>query len=179
MTTAALSGGLLIGGDRITDASGGTYRHVYSATGQPNGTIPLAGAAEIDRAVASAWDAHREWMSLTVDRRRDLLIDLADAVHESLDDLARLNVDDYAVPISFAGNAMLLERFLRHFAGYVDKPARRAAESLARMGHRQRNRAARTDLHCQGVGAAAPGTALIYCRSLTPMDRVWKSNTQS
>lgn len=29
---------------------------------------------------------------------------------------------DYGVPISFAGTAMLLERFLRHFAGYVDKP---------------------------------------------------------
>jgi aldehyde dehydrogenase (NAD+) len=43
-------------------------------------------------------------------------------VHENLDELARLNVHDYAVPISFAGNAILLERFLRHFAGYVDKP---------------------------------------------------------
>ncbi|MEY2523244.1 MAG: hypothetical protein QOJ66_1809 [Ilumatobacteraceae bacterium] len=117
-----LSGGLLIGGDRITEASGGTHSHIYPATGQPNAIIPLAGAAEIDRAVASAWQAHREWMSLTVDRRRDLLIDLADAVHENLDELARLNVHDYAVPISFAGNAILLERFLRHFAGYVDKP---------------------------------------------------------
>jgi acyl-CoA reductase-like NAD-dependent aldehyde dehydrogenase len=98
------------------------YTHIYPATGQPNAHIPLAGADDIDRAVASGWDAHREWMSLTVDRRRDLLIDLADAVHEHLDELARLNVDDYAVPISFAGNAILLERFLRHFAGYVDKP---------------------------------------------------------
>jgi acyl-CoA reductase-like NAD-dependent aldehyde dehydrogenase len=123
MTLApTLSGGLLIGGDRITDASGGTYAHIYPATGQPNATIPLAGADEIDRAVGSAWDAHREWVALTVDRRRDLLIDLADAVHENLDELARLNVQDYAVPISFAGNAILLERFLRHFAGYVDKP---------------------------------------------------------
>jgi aldehyde dehydrogenase (NAD+) len=122
MTTASLSGGLLIAGDRIADASGGVHAHIYPATGQPNAHIPLAGADEIDRAVASAWDAHREWMSLTVDRRRDLLIDLADAVHENLDDLARLNVHDYAVPISFAGNAILLERFLRHFAGYVDKP---------------------------------------------------------
>jgi aldehyde dehydrogenase (NAD+) len=123
MTLAStLSGGLLIGGDRITEASGGTHSHIYPATGQPNAIIPLAGAAEIDRAVASAWQAHREWMSLTVDRRRDLLIDLADAVHESLDELAHLNVHDYAVPISLAGNAILLERFLRHFAGYVDKP---------------------------------------------------------
>lgn len=120
--TLTLSSGLLIGGDRIIEASGGTHAHVYPATGQPNATIALAGAAEIDRAVASAWDAHREWMALTVDRRRDLLIDLADAVHANLDDLTRLNVHDYAVPISFAGNGILLERFLRHFAGYVDKP---------------------------------------------------------
>ena len=120
--TATLAGGLLIGGDRITDASGGTHAHLYPATGQPNAHIPLAGADEIDRAVASAWAAHREWVALPVDRRRDLLIDLADAVHENLGDLARLNVHDYAVPISFAGNAVLLERFLRHFAGYADKP---------------------------------------------------------
>src|SRR4029453_1048443 len=123
MTSApTLSGGLLIGGDRIAEASGGTYAHIYPATGQPNAHIPLAGADDIDRAVASAWEAHREWMSLTVDRRPDLLIDLAAAVREVFDALARLNVQDYAVPISFAGNAILLERFLRHFAGYVDKP---------------------------------------------------------
>jgi acyl-CoA reductase-like NAD-dependent aldehyde dehydrogenase len=121
-STVSLPTGLLIGGDRITDSSGGIHPHIYPVTGQPNATVPLAGAAEIDSAVVSAWDAHREWMSLTVDRRRDLLIDLADAVHENLNELARLNVHDYAVPISFAGNAILLERFLRHFAGYVDKP---------------------------------------------------------
>ncbi len=113
---------MLIGGERIAEASGGMHAHIYPATGEPNAHTPLAGADEIDRAVASAWDAHKEWMALTVDRRRDLLIDLADVVHENLDELARLNVHDYAVPISFAGNAILLERFLRHFAGYVDKP---------------------------------------------------------
>jgi aldehyde dehydrogenase (NAD+) len=113
---------VIIDGDRIMKSSGGMYAHIYPATGQPNAHIPLAGADEIDRAVASGWEAHREWMALTVDRRRDLLIDLADAVHEHLDELARLNVHDYAVPISFAGNAIMLERFLRHFAGYADKP---------------------------------------------------------
>jgi acyl-CoA reductase-like NAD-dependent aldehyde dehydrogenase len=118
----SLSGGLLITGDRITRSSGGTHQHIYPATGQPNAGVQLAGGAEIDEAVASGWGAHREWMSLTADRRREKLIDLADAVHDNLDELARLNVHDYAVPISFAGNAILLERFLRHFAGYVDKP---------------------------------------------------------
>lgn len=72
--------------------------------------------------MAAAKRAQRAWVSLTVDRRRDLLIDLADLVHEHLDELAELNVRDYAVPISYAGTSMLLERFLRHYAGYVDKP---------------------------------------------------------
>ena len=114
--------GLLIGDDRITRSSAGTHDHVYPATGQPNAVVALAGPPEIDRAVAAAWQAHRHWMSLTVDRRRDLLIDLADLVHEHLAELAELNVRDYAVPISFAGTALLLERFLRHYAGYADKP---------------------------------------------------------
>jgi acyl-CoA reductase-like NAD-dependent aldehyde dehydrogenase len=61
-------------------------------------------------------------MALSVDRRRDALIDLADVVHQHLAELAELNTRDYGVPISYAGNAILLEEFLRHFAGYVDKP---------------------------------------------------------
>lgn len=97
------------------------YEHIFPATGRPNATVALAGAPEIDRAVASAWAAQREWAALTVDRRRDLLIGLADVVGAHLDELAELNVHDYGVPISYAGTAMLLERFLRHFAGYVDK----------------------------------------------------------
>ncbi|MCX5046428.1 aldehyde dehydrogenase family protein [Aldersonia sp. NBC_00410] len=125
MTSApatSTAAGLLIGGDRVTNSSGGMHQHIYPATGLPNATVALAGAAEIDRAVDSGTQAQREWMSLTVDRRRDLLIDLADVVHDHLDEFARLNVHDYAVPLSFAGTAILLERFLRHFAGYVDKP---------------------------------------------------------
>ena len=50
------------------------------------------------------------------------LIHLADVVHEHLAELAELNTRDYGVPISYAGNGILLEQFLRHFAGYVDKP---------------------------------------------------------
>ena len=114
--------GLVVGGDRITASSVPHHEHIYPGTGRPNAIVALAGASEIDRAVACAWEAHREWSGLTVDRRRDLLIDLADVVHEHLDELAALNVHDYAVPVSFAGTAILLERFLRHFAGYADKP---------------------------------------------------------
>lgn len=114
--------GLLVGGDRITRSSGALHDHIYPATGQSNATIVLAGAAEIDHAVASAREAQRQWVALTGDRRRDLLIELADAVQENFTELSTLNVHDYAVPISVAGNSVLLERFLRYFAGYADKP---------------------------------------------------------
>ena len=121
-TAVTLSAGLLIGGELTTRAAGGLHQHVQPATGQPDFTVPLAGSSDIEDAVHSARDAQRAWMSLTVDRRRDMLIDLADVVHDRLDELALLNVHDYAVPISLAGTGHMLEWFLRHFAGYVDKP---------------------------------------------------------
>lgn len=124
MTTATsppLPGALLIGGERITAASGGSYEHAYPGTGALNATIPLAGHQEIDRAVDSAWDAHREWISYPVDRRRDLLFALADVVRDHFVELTELNVHDYGVPVSVAGNSVLTERFLRYYAGYADK----------------------------------------------------------
>lgn len=111
-----------IGGGRVTDASGGVYEHRFAGTGQVNARVRLAGSADIDRAVASGREAQREWIALGVDRRRDLLIDLADAVAARMAEFSQLNVHDYAVPVSFAANTVLLERFLRYFAGYVDKP---------------------------------------------------------
>ncbi len=117
-----LRAGLVVGGDRITRTSGGIHEHIYPATGRPNAKVSLAGPSEMDEAVRSAAEAQREWMSLTADRRRDVLIDLADAVGENMSEFSRLNVQDYAVPVSLAINTVLVERFLRHFAGYVDKP---------------------------------------------------------
>lgn len=125
MTTTASdplhAGALLIGGERVTVASGGTYDHIYPGTGLRNATIPMAGEAEVDRAVENAWEAQREWVSYPVDRRRDLLLDLADATAQHFTELAELNVHDYGVPLAIAGNSVLTERFLRYYAGYADK----------------------------------------------------------
>lgn len=124
MTTILRSSiaGLLIGSDRITPTSVAPHSHIYPGTGERNATVALAGPEEIDLAVTTARAAQRQWAALGVDRRRDALIDLADVVHEHVDELAELNTHDYGVPISYAGNAVMVEQFLRHFAGYVDKP---------------------------------------------------------
>ncbi|WP_041788423.1 aldehyde dehydrogenase family protein [Mycolicibacterium gilvum] len=114
--------GLLIGTDRLTRTSLAPHPHIYPATGAPNATVALAGADEVGMAVSAAREAQREWITLGVGQRRDKLIDLADVVREHLGELAELNTLDYGVPISYAGNAVMLDQFLRHFAGYVDKP---------------------------------------------------------
>lgn len=112
--------GLLIGGDRIT-VTDSAHRHIYPGTGEVNATVALAGANDIAHSVTAAREAQREWTALTVDVRRDRMFDLAGVVHDHRDELAALNVQDYGVPISFAGTATMLESFLRHFAGYADK----------------------------------------------------------
>ncbi|MGC4963249.1 aldehyde dehydrogenase family protein [Gordonia sp. DT101] len=113
---------LLIGGDWVTGSSAVTYDHIYPATGEPNAKITLAGPDEVDQAVASAREAQREWMSLPIGRRRDIMFDLADAVHDNIDTLGRLSIHDFAVPIRTApGHAMLAESFIRYYAGHVDK----------------------------------------------------------
>ncbi|GAA5056928.1 acyl-CoA reductase-like NAD-dependent aldehyde dehydrogenase [Thermocatellispora tengchongensis] len=118
----AAAAALLIGDERITDASGGAYEHVFPGTGTVNATIPLAGAEEIDAAVRSASAAQREWAALSPGRRHDLLRALARAVEADAETLARLNVHDYAVPIAMSpGQGAMLVRFLDYYAGWVDK----------------------------------------------------------
>ncbi|HVW41100.1 MAG TPA: aldehyde dehydrogenase family protein [Amycolatopsis sp.] len=116
------SGAMLIGDEWVKDTSGGTYEHIFAATGRPNAEIAVAGAEEVDRAVGSAWAAQREWISWTVDQRRDALIRLADLVHEHTDELTAINTHDYAVPVLVSpAHPNQLERFLRYYAGWVDK----------------------------------------------------------
>jgi aldehyde dehydrogenase (NAD+) len=52
-----LPSGLLIGGELLADGSGGTHEHRNPASGQIQRSVPLAGPAEIDRAVRSAREA--------------------------------------------------------------------------------------------------------------------------
>ncbi|MFW0796758.1 aldehyde dehydrogenase family protein [Gordonia sp. CPCC 205515] len=121
-TADVLPTGLLIAGDSVTDSSGGTHDHIYPATGIANATIALAGDTEVDRAVTAGREAQREWMSLPIGRRRDIMFDLADAVHDNIDELGRLSIHDFAVPLRTApGHAMLAESFIRYYAGHVDK----------------------------------------------------------
>lgn len=112
---------LLIGEETITDSSGGVFDHIFPGNGQVNAVITMAGDEEIDRAVTSAAAAQRQWIVMTVEQRRDLLAALAAAVDAASDELAALNVHDYAVPIAMAANSSLAVKFFQYYAGWVDK----------------------------------------------------------
>ena len=113
---------LLIGDRRLGDASGGRHDHVYAATGKVTGSIPLAGAAEIDQAVAAARAAAPAWAAMNPDKRRDIMLRFADLVIEHAEQLGRLSVIDNSVVIRNAryGPFVAADAF-RYNAGWADK----------------------------------------------------------
>ncbi len=116
------AGGLLLGDEIVTSSTGGTYEHVFAATGEVNATVALAGAEEVDRAVQTAKKAQREWLRIGPEARRDLLNKYADLVETQLDELTTLNVHDNGMPLLVSGlQPATLVRYLRYYAGYADK----------------------------------------------------------
>jgi aldehyde dehydrogenase (NAD+) len=91
---------LVIGGERISSASGGTFEHVNPATGRGQGAIPMAGVAEVDQVVAAARDALPEWRSWSPVARRRVLTRLADLMRENVDELATLASLEMGGPIT-------------------------------------------------------------------------------
>ncbi len=113
---------LLIGDRFLESASGGFHTHIYAATGKPTGQIPLAGAAEIDQAVAAARKALPGWAGMPRNERRDCLIRLAHLLVANSAELARLSTIDNGIPVMtqqygphVAADALLYN------AGWTDK----------------------------------------------------------
>lgn len=113
---------LLIGDRRVTESSGGTIEHVFAATGRADPPFPIAGAAEIDAAVRAASSAFDVWRRVGADRRRDLMLRLADLVETHGDELVALSIRDSAFPITVAGlGPSRAAGGLRYYAGWADK----------------------------------------------------------
>ncbi|HEU4425047.1 MAG TPA: aldehyde dehydrogenase family protein, partial [Pilimelia sp.] len=126
MTEAPLdvlpSPGLLVGDGRITESSGGRHQHVYAATGRPTVEIAVAGEKEIAEAVACARAALGTWRGLAADRRRDLLLRLADLVVADAARLGTLQTVENGIPRQFtAAMPGVVADFLRYNAGWADK----------------------------------------------------------
>lgn len=115
-------GRMLIGGDWLTEGSGGEFVHINPSTGRPHPPIPLAGSAEVDQAVKAARTAQPAWRALPADVRRDLMVHLAGLIREHSAELGALVSLDNGSPSrnSTSGPLMAADNF-GYFAGWVDK----------------------------------------------------------
>jgi aldehyde dehydrogenase (NAD+) len=113
---------LHIGADRLAEGGGGTYDHVNPATGEVDATIPLAGADDVDRAVAVAHTAFETWKRTPPAERRRLLHRLADLIEENGPEFARRGTLDNGTPIAITPNFVPLSaEWTRYYAGWADK----------------------------------------------------------
>jgi len=117
-----LPAGLLIDGKLIDTASGGEYEHVNPATGRVQQSTPLAGAPEIDAAVAAARSAFADWRRWAPTRRRDVLQELARLIRRDAEEFVLINALETGTPVSQQRPRLpdIAARF-DYYAGWIDK----------------------------------------------------------
>ena len=113
--------GFLIDGERVTDSSGGLYPHHNPATGKVQAQVLLAGADDVDKAVASARAALPAWRSMPVNKRGAILNKLADLLEEHSMHSGVVNALENGNPVSGLGPGAYTALWTRYYAGWCDK----------------------------------------------------------
>lgn len=126
---------LRIGAERLPTGSGGVHQHIDPTTGRPDADVPLAGPAEVDRAVQVAHAAYLEWRRTRPAERRRLLLRLADLIEERAADFAQLAAMDNGTPVGIASGLVALSiEWTRYYAGWADKVSSEVTASLRADG---------------------------------------------
>jgi betaine-aldehyde dehydrogenase len=114
--------GLMIGGERVQAAEGGTFDVLNPATGQHLASVAAAGAEDVDRAVRAAERAYESWGALSPVTRGRHMHRFANVVEEHAEELALLECRNVGMPIGDArGQLRMIVDVIRYYAGAVDK----------------------------------------------------------
>ncbi len=122
-------GMLFIDGSWHSGSADQTWSHSHPATGEEVASFPIAGPADVDRAVRAARTAFDEgsWPKARAQERIRVLRRIADLVREHGDELLALQALDNSVPLSFGSVYGMSSAFVAdvfdHHAGWVDKLA--------------------------------------------------------
>jgi betaine-aldehyde dehydrogenase len=108
----------IIGNEEITT---GSEDLIDPATGVPFATVALGTKADVDRAVAVAKVAQKEWATLSYGERSVALLKVADALEAKSEELARLESQNVGKPLklSLGGDIPFGIDNLRYFASAV------------------------------------------------------------
>ncbi|MFB6205342.1 MAG: aldehyde dehydrogenase [Haloglomus sp.] len=112
---------LYIGGEWVESRSGQTFQTHDPMTGDVLANVPAGTSADVDRAVAAAWEAYRKhWCDATVTERQQLLHRIADRVEEQKEKFAVLDSLDNGKPITEARTDidLFVDQF-RYFGGVI------------------------------------------------------------
>jgi acyl-CoA reductase-like NAD-dependent aldehyde dehydrogenase len=114
---------LIIGSDEpTTGGGGGRYEHHYPATGEVQAVVPLAGTSDVDAAVAAARAAFPAWRDLDLNRRRDILLEIARRVVADQQRLAAIGTLEIGVPNMFAAQVVhVAADWFTYYAGWIGK----------------------------------------------------------
>ena len=113
--------GLYIGGEWQEAADGGRLASINPSTGEPLGEVPMAGEADVDRAVRAGRRAFEsDWGRMPMRERAGYLLRLADRLHEHRDELGMMDcVDSGNALAGMTGDVDWTVDTLRFFAGLV------------------------------------------------------------
>ncbi|MFZ4687976.1 MAG: aldehyde dehydrogenase family protein [Polymorphobacter sp.] len=120
--TAARQVSLHIGHQTLDSGSGGTYDHLSPVTGEVQATFPLAGAAEVDLAVARAEAAREGWRRTRPEERRAMLLRLADLIEAHTADFGEAAALDGGTTKEVGARGVgTAVAWVRYYAGWCDK----------------------------------------------------------
>ena len=113
---------LIIGLDELSTGGGGSYQHHYPATGEVQAVVPLAGSDDVDAAVTAARNAFPAWRGLDLNRRRDILLEIARRLIADQERLAAIATYEMGMPNLLAGQgAHIAADWFSYYAGWVGR----------------------------------------------------------
>jgi len=114
---------MLIGGEQVDALDGQTFEVVNPATGEVIANVPLAGKADVDRAVAAARKAFEgPYSTWSAAKRGRTLQKFAELAKRSTEELAQIDRENVGKPISSSrGEAFAVSLVLEYYAGAANK----------------------------------------------------------
>lgn len=122
---------ILIGGEFIEKASGGSIESEDPGTGAILTDVPASEAAEVDQAVSAARTAlEGEWAAMVPAGRAACMSKLADLIYANLDQLAQLEGLDTGKPAHIAAglDVPFAAEVFRYYAGWATKVSGRTID---------------------------------------------------